>query len=208
MSVGYNMRYAIVATSTMTATTSVQALTLEQYLSYTEELDTRYELFNGTLVEMPPEADENNDIAKRLLVALLKYFPLEFLAYKDTEIEVSGQRVSCRVPDLLVHSEASKAAIAGTKRATITHEMPPPVLVVEVVSPGQANRDRDYRYKHTEYMARCIAEYWIVDPELRQVTVCRWDNGLYEDTVFAADDSIKSSLMTDFSLSPSQILGS
>lgn len=85
--------------------------------------------------------------------------------------------------------------------------MPPPLLVVEVVSPGQTNRDRDYRYKHTEYMARCIAEYWIVDPELRQVTVCRWDNGLYEDTIFAADKPLKSSLVSDFNLSPSQIFG-
>lgn len=196
------------AISTMTATTSVRPLTLDQYLSYTENLDTRYELFNGTLVEMPPEADENNDIAKRLLVALLEYFPIEFIAYKDTEVEVSGQRVSCRIPDLLVHSEGSKAAIAGMKRATITHEMPPPLLVIEVVSPGKVNRDRDYRYKHTEYMARCITEYWIVDPELRQVTICGWDNGLYEDTIFAADEPIKSSLVTDLSLSPSQIFSS
>lgn len=193
----------------MTSTAlSVRPLTLEEYLNHTSELETRYELFNGTLVEMPPEADENNDIARRILGALLKYFPIEFIAYKDTELEVSGQRVSCRIPDLLVHSEASKAAIAGTKRATITHEMPPPLLVVEVVSPGKVNRDRDYRYKHTEYMARCIAEYWIVDPELRQVTVCRWDNGLYEDTIFAADEPIKSSLVTDLSLSPSQIFSS
>ncbi len=189
----------------MTPAISVRPLTLEQYLSETSELEAQYELFNGTLVEMPPESDENNDIARRILVALLKYFPVESIAHKDTEIEVSGQRVSCRIPDLLVHSEESKAALIGTKRATITHEMPPPLLVVEVVSPGQANRDQDYRYKHTEYMARDTAEYRIVDPELRQVTVCCWDNGLYEDTVFAADEPLKSSLIKDLNLTPSQI---
>ncbi|MDW8199678.1 MAG: Uma2 family endonuclease [Cyanobacteriota bacterium SKYGB_h_bin112] len=36
---------------------------------------------------------------------------------------------------------------------------------MEVVSPGADNRNRDYCYKHTEYAARGIAEYWIVDPE-------------------------------------------
>ena len=189
----------------MASATSVRPLTLEQYLSETSELDAQYELFNGTLVEMPPESDENNDIAKRLLVALLKYFPVEFIAYKDTEIEVSGQRVSCRIPDLLVHSEASKAALAGTKRATITHNMPPPLLVIEVVSPGQTNRDRDYRYKHTEYMARGIDEYWIIDPERRQATVCCWDNGLYEDTIFAANEPLKSAVVPEFNLSPERI---
>ena len=36
-------------------------------------------------------------------------------------------------------------------------DMPPPLLVVEVVSPNQ--KKRDYRYKRTEYAARGIAEY-------------------------------------------------
>ncbi|MBT9314801.1 Uma2 family endonuclease [Leptothoe spongobia TAU-MAC 1115] len=190
----------------MTPAISVRPITLEQYLNQTQGLDARYELFNGALLEMPPESDENNDIATYLMFELAKHFPIKRLAQKNTEIEVSGQHVSCRIPDLLVHSEGSKAAIAGTKRATITHDMPPPLLVVEVVSPGQANRDRDYRYKHTEYMARGIAEYWIVDPELRQVTVCRWDNGMYEDRVFVKDEHIQSTLIPEWKLSPGQIL--
>ncbi|MEM7796172.1 MAG: Uma2 family endonuclease [Cyanobacteria bacterium P01_C01_bin.118] len=200
------MMNPVLAISTMTATTSVRPLTLEEYLSHTKDLDTRYELLNGTLVEMPPESDENLSIARGLLLKLIKYFPAERVNW-GTEIEVSGQRVSCRIPDLIVHSEASKAALSGTKRATITHDMPPPLMVVEVVSPGQVNRDRDYRYKHTEYMARGIAEYWIVDPELRQVTICCWVNGLYEDTVFATDERLKSSLISDLNLSSNQIFG-
>ena len=36
-------------------------------------------------------------------------------------------------------------------------DMPPPLLVVEVVSPKQEKRD--YSYKRTEYAARGIAEY-------------------------------------------------
>jgi Uma2 family endonuclease len=34
--------------------------------------------------------------------------------------------------------------------------------VVEVVSPGKANEERDYCYKRSEYAAWGIAEYWIV----------------------------------------------
>ncbi len=149
------------------ASTQSQHLTFEEYLAYDDGTDTRYELVNGELVEMPPESDENNDVAKRLLFELAKPVAIALLAYKDTEIEVTGRRATCRLPDVLAHTAESKAALAGTRRATITRDMPPPALIVEIVSPGQANRDRDYRYKHTEYAARGIAEYWIVDPQTR-----------------------------------------
>jgi Uma2 family endonuclease len=66
------------------------------------------------------------------------------------------------LPDLVVHTEESQAALSGSSRNTLTHNMPHPALVIEVVSPGTQNRIRDYRYKRTEYAARGIAEYWIV----------------------------------------------
>lgn len=44
-------------------------------------------------------------------------------------------------------------------------------LVVEIVSEGKENRDRDLVTKRAEYAAAGIEEYWIVDPETRSVTV-------------------------------------
>jgi len=152
----------------MTQTTAPpKRFTFEAYLAYDDGTDTRYELVDGELVEMPTESDENNRIATLLFVELLKRFPYYLVGHKDTEIEVSGRRARCRLPDLIVHTEESKAALAGAKRSLITRDMPPPALAIEVVSPGIVNRNRDYRYKHTEYAARGIAEYWIVDPETR-----------------------------------------
>jgi Uma2 family endonuclease len=54
--------------------------------------------------------------------------------------------------------------IEGATRATITLDMPPPRLVVEVVSPEKKNIDRNYCYKRSQYEVRGIVEYWIVDP--------------------------------------------
>ncbi|MFM7221005.1 MAG: Uma2 family endonuclease [Nodosilinea sp.] len=180
-------------------------LTVEDYLAYDDGTDRCYELVDGVLVEMPPESSENNTIAKILLFELAKHFPIALLCHKDTEIEVTGRRARCRIPDLLVHTEESAAALAGAPRATLTRDMPPPALVVEVVSPGQANRDRDYRYKRTEYGARGIAEYWIVDPETRQVTLCRWVSGQYEDQIYSGDDRIQSTVVPELGLSPAKI---
>jgi Uma2 family endonuclease len=83
--------------------------------------------------------------------------------------------------------------------------MPPPALVIEVVSPGAANRARDYRYKRTEYAARGIAEYWIVDPEMQQITVCKWVEGQYEDTAFTGTSRIESDLIPNWERSIEQI---
>ncbi|MGD1941596.1 MAG: Uma2 family endonuclease [Leptolyngbyaceae cyanobacterium] len=180
-------------------------LTFEAYLARDDGPDRRDELVNGVLVEMPPESEDNNDIARKLLFEFAKHFPARLLAHKDTEVEVMGMRATCRIPDLLVHTAESKAALLGTARATITRDMPPPAIAVEVVSPGQANRDRDYRYKHTEYAARGIVEYWIVDPETRQITLCQWVNGQYEDTVFQGAEPIQSTLVPDFALTAAAV---
>ena len=184
--------------------TTKTLLTFDEYLAYDDGTDTRYELVDGELVEMPPESPENLDLARFLLVQLLKHFPLQRVVY-NTEVEVTGRRARCRGPDLLVHSAESLAALSGAIRATITRDMPPPALVVEVVSPGEANCTRDYRYKHTEYAARGIAEYWIVDPEERQVTVCQWVEGQYEDTVVKGSEQVRSEILPNLELTVDQL---
>lgn len=190
----------------MTSTTPGKTLlTFDEYLAYDDGTDTRYELVDGELVAMPPESPENNNISRGLFFELAKHFPIALIAHKDTEVEVSGRRARCRIPDLLIHTEESLAALAGATRATITRDMPPPALVVEVVSPGAINRTRDYRYKRTEYAAREIAEYWIVDPEDRQVTVCQWVDGQYEDTVVQGSDLIPSIVIPTLELTVDQL---
>ncbi len=179
---------------TQTTAPKPKLLTFEEYLAYDDGTDTCYELVDGELVEMPPESPENIGIARRLLLALIKHLPTELIVW-GTEIEVSGRRAKCRLPDLIVHTEESLAALEGSTRSTIMRDMPPPALAIEVVSPGATNRTRDYRHKRTEYAARGISEYWIVDPEERQITVCKWVDGQYEDTVFKASDRIESDVV-------------
>jgi Uma2 family endonuclease len=162
---------------TQSLSTSVKRLTFEEFLAYEEDSDRRYELVDGELVEMPTESNQNCQIAKQLLFELAKFFSIARLNLKDVEIEVSGRRAKVRLPDLVMLSEEGYAAMQGKTRNIITREMPPPILIVEVVSPGEENRTRDYRYKRTEYAARGIAEYWIIDPEERRITVCQWVEG-------------------------------
>lgn len=180
-----------------TMTIATAPMSLEDFFAYTADLDTLYELENGEPVAMPPESDLNLRIASFLFAYFLQQgIPHDRLRMK-TEIAVSGSRVTVRLPDLMVLSEESAAALAEASRSTITMDMPPPRLVVEVVSPGKKNVDRDYRYKRAQYQAREVAEYWIVDPIAQRVTVLNLVEGLYEEAVFEGEAVMGSPLLRE-----------
>lgn len=187
----------------MTITT--EKLTLEEYLALDDNTDSRYELVDGDLVAMPPETDRNNVLALYLLAEFLKLVPLHLIRHKDTELVVTGNGPRVRLPGLMILTEELFTAIGG-RRATITSDMPSPALVVEVVSAGKPNEDRDYRYKRSEYAARGILEYWIVDPQRAQVTVLRLVDGLYEEMVFEGTESVVSVMMPELNISAERIL--
>ncbi len=181
-----------------------QKMTLEEFLAYDDGTDNLYELENGELIAMPAKSDVNQRIASFLFAYFLG---LDIPSYRlriGTEVAVSGSRVSVRIPYLLVLSEELAAEMNGATRSIVLMDMPPPLLAVEVVSPKQENRD--YRYKRTEYAARGIAEYWIVDLIEQQVTVLEWVEGLYEEQVFTRDNQIISTVLGDLDLTVDRVL--
>lgn len=187
-------------------TITSQKMTLEEYLNYDDGTDTRYELVNGELVVMPPESEFNRRIAMFLLVCFSQQGIPPYRLTMKTELVVSGSRATTRFPDLMVLSEELATALEGASRSTVMMDMPPPLLVVEVVSPGKKNIDRDYRYKRSEYAARGIAEYWIVDPIEGRVTVLEWVEGLYEEQVFQGNERIVSPILPNLDLTSEQVM--
>jgi Uma2 family endonuclease len=185
-------------------TVAALRMTFEEFLAYDDGTDALYELENGELIAMPAESDLNQRIASYLFALFLQ---LEISSYRlriGMELATSGLRVSVRVPDLIVLSEEGATALEGASRSIVLMEMPPPLLVVEVVSPNQTKRD--YRYKRSEYAARGIAEYWIVDPLQQQVTVLEWVEGLYEEKVYTGNAQLISPLLASLELTAEQVL--
>jgi Uma2 family endonuclease len=188
----------------MAMTVAIQKMTLEEFLAYDDGTDNLYELENGELVSMPAESDINQRIASFLFAFLLGLGIPSYRLRIGVEVAVSGSRVSVRIPDLVVLSEELVTEMDGASRSIVLMDMPPPLLVVEVVSPNQEKRD--YRYKRSEYAARGIAEYWIVDPIAQRVTVLEWVEGLYEEKVFAGDDRIESIILEKLDLTVDRVL--
>ena len=171
--------------------------TFEEYLSYSDEIDMegRYELVNGALVELPPESEPNNWIANYLqfLLAAANVSPLRLIRIHSLELQVTVLRpndaANC-FPDLVVlrqeHLDLTK------RRLTITLDMPPPRLIAEVVSPGNTNRDRDYIHKRAQYTAIAVPEYWLIDPIAQTVTVLSLEGDTYREVgVFGHDDALR-----------------
>ncbi|CCQ53188.1 Uma2 family endonuclease [Crocosphaera watsonii] len=182
-------------------------MSLEDYFNYEDETENRYELENGELLTMPPESDLNLRIASFSFA----YFAIQGIpSYRlriGTEIVVTGSKATVRLPDLMVLSEELVIALQSASRSTITMDMPPPQLVIEVVSPGKKNRDRDYRYKRSQYQARGISEYWIVDPIEQKITIFNLVEGLYEERIFKEDQAIASQLLSELNLTSQLTIG-
>jgi Uma2 family endonuclease len=146
--------------------TIAQRLTFAEYLEIDDGTEKRYELVDGRLIELPPESEPNTSLANYLFLLLVNAGMLfRRIQPHVCELQVpvleSGDPAN-RYPDLVIlrdeHLELTR------KRLTITFDVLPPHLVVEVVSPGQSNRDRDYVRKRKQYAARGIPEYWLIDP--------------------------------------------
>ncbi|MBD2293746.1 Uma2 family endonuclease [Anabaena sphaerica FACHB-251] len=183
---------------------TAKKMTFEEFLQFDDGTDTLYELENGELIPMPLESELNRRIAMFLLIYFSQLgIPYYRLSMK-TEMAVYSRQVGVRVPDLIVFSEELAQVMQGATRSLILMDMPPPLLVVEIVSPNQENRD--YRYKRSEYAARGIAEYWIVDPMQQKVTVLEWVEGFYEEQVFTVDQTICSPLFMDLKLNVAEVL--
>ena len=82
-------------------------------------------------------------------------------------------------------------------------------IVVEVLSPGQSNRERDLVKKRTDYAKARIPEYGIVDPEQSRVTVLTLrDEGYAIHGEFTSGLTASSDFLPEFSVNVSELFAS
>jgi Uma2 family endonuclease len=188
---------------------TTQKLTFEEYLAYNDDTDTRYELVDGELVPMSLGTGTHGTIAEFLHERFRNQIQQKNLPWtcKQMTVGVRSPRGrkwdTSRIPDVTVLSAAQWEAMAD-REAVINLNEPPPVLVVEVVSPS--TQTDDYRSKRSEYALLEISEYWIVDPIAQKVTLCILDRGFYDSSEFWGDDLIVSPTFSGLTLTAAQVL--
>ena len=104
------------------------------------------------------------------------------------------------------HLREPDVVFLKTGRITDLHKPPDGAdLVMEVVSPGEENRKRDLEEKRHDYAAG-IAEYWIVDPQEKRITVLTLEGQTYrEHGLFGPGAVATSVLLAGFSVAVDKV---
>ncbi|MGA7934744.1 MAG: Uma2 family endonuclease [Kovacikia sp.] len=192
-------------------TTTTQKLSFEEYLAYSDGTDTRYELVDGELVPMSLGTGKHGSIIEFLYDQFRDQIKRRELPWTAKQMTVGvrsprGRRWdTSRIPDITVLLLSQWEAMAN-REAVIDLNEPPPILVVEVVSPS--TKTEDYRSKRAEYGLLEILEYWIVNPLEAKVTLCILDHEFYDSIDYQADQPIQSPVFPDLKLTAAQVLAS
>ncbi len=188
---------------------ATQKLTFEEYLAYDDGTDTRYELADGELMPMSVGTGKHGGIAEFLNDQFREQITRRALPWtaKQMVVGVRSPRGrswdTSRIPDVTVLTISQWQAMRD-REAVINLNEPPPILVVEVVSPS--TKADDYRSKRAEYGLLEIPEYWIVDPLAEKVILCLLEHQFYDSTEFCGEELIQSPTFPDLNLTAAQIL--
>jgi Uma2 family endonuclease len=190
------------------STATQRRFTLEEYLTYDDGTDTRYEFDDGRLVEMPPASRLHRLIAQFLEEGFKR--EIERLQHGwetgRTDVGVKTQKLNgrptVRYPDLMVFDASS------LKASEVDIIDFAPEIAIEIVSAGAKNRRRDYEEKRYEYRVRGIKKYWIINPESQKVTVLLWDEegDFYEQEEYRGEQLVSCQTFPALNLTAQQIL--
>jgi Uma2 family endonuclease len=166
------------------------------YLETLPDDTNRYELIAGELFVSCAPGLPHQLVLQKLQLALGNYLesnPIGILAPGAGAVFSDYDSV---IPDLVfVRNERWKEIVANDRFNAA------PDLVIEVLSPGIQNRDRDLKSKRSLYAKYGVEEYWIIDRETRVVSVFRLREHTLEETFALLEgDTLTSSLLPGFAL--------
>jgi len=169
--------------------------TYADYLQW--DVTERYELINGEAFMMSSPSVAH----QALLVDLLTEFNIwlrgkpcrVFAAPLDVRLFPKEDNSDKTVvqPDLLVVCDESKLGTGSVNG--------PPDFIIEIVSPS--NTYSELLRKFNYYLEAGVQEYWVIDPELKSVSVHVYENGRYISMAYKDNDLIPVTVLPGFKLS-------
>jgi Uma2 family endonuclease len=189
--------------------TKARFASFEEYLTadLSDLPEGRCEYWDGELRPVMVESLLNEMIASYLVVVLWQMgINSDLISAGKVQIVVNG-RPKTRYPDLTLLDVAHLTLMERSTRLGAT--MPPPRLVVEIVSPGDEDSEnyiRDYQDKRDQYADRGIPEYWLIDPQRSWVMVGLLVAGRYQFTTFRGSQAIVSQALPTLDFTVTSVL--
>ena len=166
--------------------------TYEDY-KHTPE-DKRYELLDGDLITVPAPRTAHQRSSRKIEIPLATFVEQNDLGEVfDAPYDVVLSETDVVQPDILfVSKERSYIVTEDNIRGA-------PDLVIEVLSPSTAQRDRTL--KRTLYALHGVSEYWQADTDAKNVTVLTLVNGEYKVAgIYGEGQTLTSPLLPGFTL--------
>ncbi|WP_447975037.1 Uma2 family endonuclease [Nitrospira sp. Kam-Ns4a] len=161
--------------------------TYQDYLQLPE--DRRYEIIEGDLFMVPAPVPYHQQVSRNLGYCLHGFVSdrgLGEVFYAPCDLLLSETDVV--QPDLFYISEAQRSII------TDKNIQGAPELVIEILSPATAERDRGVKQKL--YARAGVAEYWLVDTDAKTIEVLALREGQYHRAgLYARQDVLVSPLL-------------
>jgi len=143
----------------------------------------RYEIYEGELAVTAAPTPRHQAVVRRLLVLLDGYVSAHDLGEVfDAPIDVKLSDISVVEPDL-VYIAKSRQEIIGERFIE-----GPPDLVVEVLSPSTASRDR--RAKRALYAHHGVPHYWLFDLTEQTAVALTLVTNRYQQVAKAGPDEV------------------
>ena len=176
-------------------------LTVADLDAFPEDDGNRYELIGGVLFVSRAPGIPHQRVLLNLEIGLSDYLrnhPIGILVPGTGMILSDYDAV---IPDLcFVRHERWDEVVTGEKFTRAVD------LVIEIISPGKANRERDLTAKRQLYAKFGVQEYWIVDSENSSVLIFRLrEQALEENAVLSGEDQVASPLLPGFTLTVNAI---
>ena len=176
-------------------------LTVADLDAFPDDDGNRYELIGGELFVSRAPGIPHQRVLHNLQLefgSYLKANPVGILVPGAGAIFSDYDAV---IPDLVfVRNEFWDQAVTGEKFTGALD------LVIEILSPGTQNRERDLSAKRQLYGKYGVKEYWIVDSENREVIVLRLQRQTLEEIArLQSDDELTSPLLSGFQIKVSTI---
>ncbi len=180
--------------------------TFEEYCTYDDGTDNRYELVQGYLQLMTSPAGLHIVICEFLVYVFNKLFAdtqTPFRAGKDIGVR-TGKKTS-RIVDVCVNGEDCWQEISQPGEVGIFLLAQTPLLVVEVTS---TNEKTDYEAKYQEHASIGIPEYWIVNRKREHLRMCHSPSpgAAYTYQEFVRGERIVSRVLPQLKLTVDQVL--